>query len=253
MVGTGRFELPTSPTRKERSTKLSHVPTREHRIPGARGYNQPVDLGKCPRCGTEWVVGAEICGTCGFVPIGAGLKAAPKEPETVAAPAPKRFDIHDVHPSSTGYVLLLIAFLTLAFGVELRPWKNGWEGLRIAFGDVSSSEAIGRWIISRSVTLDAQGLPGEQRLPLSGEIVLRSNARASVILQRGGVRARAEGRFTQHGQTVEIDDLRMTIGDRDMIPSKFTLELTWQDASNVIAEVDSREVLYLRRKADHER
>lgn len=27
MVGMGRFELPTSPTRKERSTKLSHIPT----------------------------------------------------------------------------------------------------------------------------------------------------------------------------------------------------------------------------------
>ncbi len=29
MVGTGRFELPTSPTRKERSTRLSHAPTRQ--------------------------------------------------------------------------------------------------------------------------------------------------------------------------------------------------------------------------------
>jgi hypothetical protein len=29
MVGMGRFELPTSPTRKERSTKLSHIPTRK--------------------------------------------------------------------------------------------------------------------------------------------------------------------------------------------------------------------------------
>jgi hypothetical protein len=29
LVGMGRFELPTSPTRKERSTKLSHIPTKE--------------------------------------------------------------------------------------------------------------------------------------------------------------------------------------------------------------------------------
>ncbi len=31
----GRFELPTSPTRKERSTKLSHIPTKptEYSIP----------------------------------------------------------------------------------------------------------------------------------------------------------------------------------------------------------------------------
>jgi hypothetical protein len=27
MVGAGRFELPTSPTRKERSTMLSYAPT----------------------------------------------------------------------------------------------------------------------------------------------------------------------------------------------------------------------------------
>lgn len=32
MVGMGRFELPASPTRKERSTKLSHIPTEGIRI-----------------------------------------------------------------------------------------------------------------------------------------------------------------------------------------------------------------------------
>jgi len=31
LVGMGRFELPTSPTRKECSTKLSHIPTNAHR------------------------------------------------------------------------------------------------------------------------------------------------------------------------------------------------------------------------------
>lgn len=32
LVGMGRFELPASPTRKERSTKLSHIPTEANRI-----------------------------------------------------------------------------------------------------------------------------------------------------------------------------------------------------------------------------
>ncbi len=37
LVGMGRFELPTSPTRKERSTKLSHIPTEDafYRTEGA--------------------------------------------------------------------------------------------------------------------------------------------------------------------------------------------------------------------------
>jgi hypothetical protein len=37
LVGMGRFELPTSPTRKERSTKLSHIPTEGNRILNGSG------------------------------------------------------------------------------------------------------------------------------------------------------------------------------------------------------------------------
>lgn len=212
-----------------------------------------VDLGKCPRCGQDWSPGDELCPHCGFVPIGAGLKAQAKSAEIQADPARQRAIELDLgfqrEPGSRpGLILTAILLILMSIAYDQKVWTNDWEPIRILAGAPPSPNIVGDWGITASEQLDREGIDAKVQ-GLTGDFVFGQNGAARVHLYRGFDEMEATGQFSQRGTTVILYHLEGTNGGTSL-PESVTLNIVWRNGSQMQMDIQGQERVSLQRQAE---
>jgi hypothetical protein len=199
-----------------------------------------MDLERCPKCGNAWIAGIEKCRQCGFVPIGAGLKNAPKQKKRKAGKY--------VEPGSARGLLTTIFVGLLAFGCyRYKPWADDWEMVRVMLGQGRRHSIVGEWEIVKTLTVE-KGKPAvlSQSNIRSGSINFSKQGDVKMVFQTPGVDAVAKGRYVVSGQLVAMNAMR---SDEALagIPSSMRMQLSWTGPDQVLASMGG-EVVYMRRR-----
>ncbi|WP_309717824.1 hypothetical protein [Armatimonas sp.] len=198
-----------------------------------------MDLGTCPRCGAEWRKGIERCYKCGYVPIGAGVKAEKK--------ARKRFRKYVEPGSGRGLVFFVLIGVIGFGGWKYKPWENDWAVLRGWMGQGRIQDVTGEWDVVKSLALK----PGSEMLLANrysgGRLKFAKKGSFGISMKEGESAREGEGSFKTDGRKVQVTGLRAKEGSATL-PTKFEMMLTWTSADLAIGAVGTNEILYLRRK-----
>lgn len=184
-----------------------------------------------------WVTGDEKCRWCGFVPIGAGLW-------TVSVTSQRRIG----PPGSVGsYAFAFLLLAVMAFAIEVRPWRNDWEWLRIQTGDERPTSVVGTWQIERSVPVDVPGGP-ETPEGLQGSMVFTPAGKVRLVFMRDVRAIDVAGTYAVYGNVVYLRNLQSVDPDGDApLPPVVRLRLRPQSDGRIIARIEQQEELTLRR------
>ena len=179
-----------------------------------------MDLERCPKCGNKWVGGFEKCMECGFVPIGAGLKNAPKKK--------KKRNGKYVEPGSARGLLVFVLLGLIGFGCfRYQPWNDDWEMVRAMFGQGRHHDLVGEWEIVRTYKINKDkpavlGAPGVK----PGTMNFSKKGSVKMVFKAQGEKAVADGRFVVDGQLVAVNAVKS--GSALLaLPSSMKMKLAW--------------------------
>ena len=197
-----------------------------------------MDLDRCPRCQAKWS-GSDFCGACGFVPIGAGLKGAPKK---------KKRRSRYVEPGSARSFFSLVVAGGIGFGCyKYQPWQNDWAVIRYLLGQGHVRKVDGDWDIVKAVSLK----PGKPTVIAShvsgGYFKFANKENVKVCLFQGDDEMEATGLYQANGRKITVVNLRTQDGAAKL-PTSMVLLLTWQGPDTVIAAISPNELLYMQRR-----
>lgn len=190
-----------------------------------------MDLGNCPRCGADWRESSDKCHACGYVAIGAGVKATVKKKKRVRYSEPG---------SSKG----LLTFLILV--------GAGYLGYQYYLERTSAPTLVGEWIVVKSIPLQ----PGQFGL-ISDPTVKGADMQFG---PKGGVKLElshevgqvsAEGKYLESRDTALLKDLTIAEDPEvqpGSIPDLIKMNLVWSGRDTVYATVDGAEKVILKRK-----
>lgn len=194
-----------------------------------------MDLDRCPKCGAEWQ-GGEICRSCRFVPVGAGLADQPKKKKRKA----RKY----VEPGSSGPFLTFCLVGLLAFGTyKTQPWKDDWELIRALIGQGRRHSLVGDWEVTKSLVVKKAGTPMKPGTHLK----FSKKGKVKLSLQKGVATSAAEGEYAVTGQKVAMRELRSTATNAGAMPSQLEMKLAWTGPDTMVAATGS-EAIYMRRE-----
>jgi hypothetical protein len=194
-----------------------------------------MDLERCPKCGNRWVAGYERCMECGFVPIGAGLKNAPKKKKKKAGKY--------VEPGSSRGFLLTCLLGLLAWGTyHYKPWEDDWELVRAMFGKGRRHSIVGDWKVTRTRTL-SKDKPGVLSQPGLKPGLMQFSKQGSVkmIFSAAGAKTVASGQYVVDGQRLAMNGVKSpssTFG----LPKHLQMSLGWNGPDEVVAMLGTEAV-----------
>jgi hypothetical protein len=201
-----------------------------------------MDLERCPKCGNRWVAGYERCIECGFVPIGAGLKNAPKKKKKKAGKY--------VEPgSSRGLLTIVFLGLSVFACYRYQPWKDDWEMIRAMVGKGRHHSIVGEWQIVKTLKLN-KDKPSVLSQPAiqSGTLNFSKKGSVKMVFQTQGTKTTANGKYVVEGQLLAMNGVQSgstLLG----LPPSMRMKLAWSGPNQMIASVGS-EAVYMRRLGD---
>ncbi len=197
-----------------------------------------MDLERCPKCGNRWVAGLEKCMGCGFVPIGAGLKAAPRKKRRIGK---------YVEPGSARslFTFVLVGLLVFA-GYRYQPWNDDWEMVHALLGNPRHHSLIGEWEVVRTFKINKDKPPVLSQAGVkTGTLNFSKKGDVKMVFKPQGEKATANGMFVVDGTMVAVN--RVQSGSASLaLPSAMKMKLAWSGPNQLIASVGS-EALYMRR------
>lgn len=206
-----------------------------------------MDLGQCPRCGTAWESGKELCAKCGFVPIGAGLRQLNDEAEQRVQ---RRLTFSGLEwvpvrePGSKFGLVMTAAFLLLiGAGVRGTVWANDWEPVRVMTGEKPSTAVAGAWGISKSQQLDGRGAP-TQTEGLTGTLQFGTNGALRLRFWRGFSAMEAVGTYRVKGNRIIVEGLRGSNGPAGL-PQRVGFNIVYRTADSLVLDIEKQERLTL--------
>ncbi len=198
-----------------------------------------MDLGRCPRCGADWPTGLERCNKCGYVPIGAGVKAEKK---------PRRRVGKYVEPGSSRGFVFICLFGVLAFGCwKYHPWENDWALVRYWMGQGRVQDVRGEWDVVKSVAVKPSASALVANKYSGGRLKFSEKENFSISLRSGEKSQDGAGRYRTDGRLVHVESLKPTDGSAQL-PTNFSMTLTWTGPDMAMGAIGGNEILYLRRK-----
>lgn len=203
-----------------------------------------MDLDRCPKCAEPWHKGSEICRKCRFVPIGAGLSAAPKK---------KKRKVKYRDPgSATGF--LSFAFLAISgFGaVKYQPWTDDWEFFRSLIGQGRHHSLRGEWEVIRSLVLSKKSESLIAKTGIDHSLFNFDGKSVSVRLVKGELETKAKGSYEVQGELLTVRGLVPSGEEAGSLPRQFVMKLAWNGPDTLVAQIAGKEALYLRRKSGGE-
>ena len=200
-----------------------------------------MDLERCAKCGNRWIAGHEKCMECGFVPIGAGLKSAPKK---------KRRYGRYVEPGSSRGFLSLILLGLVGFGCyRYQPWNDDWEMVRAMLGQGRHHSLVGEWEVVRTFKINKDKPPVLTQAGMkSGTLNFSKKGTVKLVFNPQGEKAVANGRYVVDGSLVAVNSVKSDSGVA-ALPPAMKMKLAWSGPNQLIASVGS-EALYMRRLGD---
>lgn len=199
-----------------------------------------MDLGQCPRCAKPWVAGKERCGSCGFVPIGAGLSNIPKKKKKRIRP----------YREGTSLAPILLAFFTAMvgyYGFTRRPWENGFEEFRVSvLGEAPPLRMKGDWEVTKLVTVDPKTkMPLAPTSMTQGRMSFTDKGKVEVNLMTDDQPWSATGRYVQEGNTMVMNGFKTD--PPSQMPGSIRCTLADLGEGSVIATMDGKSALYLQK------
>ena len=203
-----------------------------------------MDLDRFPRCGGEWVRGAEKCPFCQFVPIGAGLKAPTAAEEKKKKKKYRRY----AEPGSSKGFLSLIFLGLIGYGaVRYQPWQDDWEMIRSLFGQGRHHSLVGNWEVVKTVASEGeQGLVARDNVK-KGLIEFSDKGKVTFSLVHPQSETKASGTYLVSGTQLAFKGLEGSGDGADQFPASLNMSLAWTGADDVVA-MDKTEAIYLHRK-----
>lgn len=194
-----------------------------------------MDLDRCPKCGAEWQ-GGEICRSCRFVPVGAGLEAQPKKKKRKA----KRY----VEPGSTGPFLTYALLGLIGFGMyRIQPWKDDWEFVRALAGQGRRHSLVGDWEVTKSLSVKQSPAP----VSAGTHVKFNKTGKVKMSLVKGAAKSAAEGEYSVTGQQVAMKEIHTTQTNAGAMPNELSMKLAWTGPDSMVAATDSA-AIYMRRE-----
>ena len=209
-----------------------------------------MDLGKCPRCGEAWPTGDEICRKCGFIPIGAGLRAQTVEAEADEKARYRTIELDlglEREPGSRpGLILsaLLLIFVSVAYDQKI--WVNQWQPLKVLMGAPKPPDIVGDWAIVSSEQLDKEGIAAKVQ-GLSGDFQFGKNGAARIHLYRSFDEMQATAQYSQNGSMIHLDHLEGNNGPSEL-PDQVDLSLGWRKGDQMQIDIQGQERVTLQRQ-----
>jgi len=196
-----------------------------------------MDLDICPKCGVAWS-GGEKCRKCGFVPIGAGLKNAPKK---------KKRRRKYIEPGGARGLLSIVLLGAISYGAyAYQPWQDDWEMVRGWFGQGRHHDIVGVWAILKTVTLkkDKAVLSGYDRD--KGKIVFAKDGKLTIAMMHGEDQTSGEGTYAVSGTDVAS---RITASESaaGALPTSLKMSLCWTGPDSVVATCNGAEAIFLKK------
>ena len=201
-----------------------------------------MDLNGCPRCGADWL-GGEKCRSCGFVPIGAGLKPSKKR---------KRRRRRWVEPGgSQGLLLLLLMGGLGAGGYLYKPWQNDWSLVRDLLGVGSPHPLTGDWEIVKSVTVqNGQATLVSQNNVQRGSLSFDAKSAMSMTLASSSHKIQAGGTYRLQGKKLYVSNLKAKTAGDTALPDHLLGDVAWQGADSFVVTFVGNDALFVRRKTN---
>ena len=200
-----------------------------------------VDLEKCPKCGKAWS-GGEFCSDCGFVPVGAFLKAQPKKKK-------KKHRKYREPGGSTGFLSLVFLACLGYVAVANKVWSNNFQPIRELIQGPQPGNLRGTWTVVQSV------IPADGRSEFAREstrtMTFRFEDDGKVAIDiRGELEAtKASGTYRVEAQNLVLEALTFDPPGTQVYPDTASVLLSWSGPDALIATVGNSETLYLRRDA----
>ncbi len=199
-----------------------------------------MDLSQCPRCHTRWS-GGDFCGSCGFVPIGAGLKGQAKK---------KKKKGRYVEPGSGRGSLIFILLVGIGGGAfYYKPWQEDWALVRYWMGQGHIHSVKGQWNIVKATALrpDAQTIFANK----IGAGSLKFDDKNGVKFELGTTLDKVDVNavYVVNGRSVFISKMSSESGTNPL-PGSIHLDLTWQGPDTIVASVSKDELVYLQRRPE---
>lgn len=199
-----------------------------------------MDLEKCPRCGAKWP-GGDFCGSCGFVPIGAGIKNDKKKR--------KRRGKY-VEPGSMRGSLAILFVGIIGIGAWVyKPWREDWALVRYWLGQGHIHNVAGEWDIVKAVSLKRGQSTLIAQRAAGGYFKFADKGKMKLTLRTANEDVSGEGLYKANGRNVSVVNLRTKDGVAKL-PTTMNLALSWQNPDTVVASVSPNEVVYLRRRKE---
>jgi len=146
-----------------------------------------------------------------------------------------------------GYLVTLIAFLSLAFAADVSPWRNDWEFVRVLFGDEPSQSVAGSWRIAKGEGVDTSGLPVDVDKSLQGTFNFADNGLVHIEFSDPSGKVGADGEYAVHGTTLYFRNLKNMRGASRMLPQNVVATLSWTGEDEMVLDITGHEVIDLNR------